>query len=146
MRSLSLTIGLILSTSLHAQEGIPGPIIDLSDSQFVNDKLVAAYIERAERENYWDAIDGRFGGQKPLTYYVDLYYQGLARDEALRATEPVSAMLNDALQKEEEIRDKLLNLQGHYNFSVTTIKDFEGQISKLDARLRLCKKSRGRKC
>lgn len=149
-----ILLSVLLALSVEAQETpqepnnvqLPGYLIDLNDSQAVEDGLIKAYLERAARENYYDAIDGRFGGQKPLTFYVDLYYKQKAQDEALRASQPFDQMLNDALQAEDEIRAKLQDLQGHYNFSVLTIKDFEGQIKRLDARLKSCKKTKGRKC
>lgn len=132
------------------------PIDDLSDSVAVSEGLIKAYRERAIRENYWGDVDEaagyprRFGPKKDEDYYVILYYQAQARENAERLANlqsgKVDQMLNDALAKEAEIRQ-------HYGYAKDTIKDFEKQINywkgqaiSKDARLNSCKKSRGRKC
>lgn len=142
---LALLLVTFLGSSVLAQP-IQGTIIDLNDSQFVEDRLIQSYIERAERENHYDAIDGRFGGQKPLTYYVDQYYVQKAKDEALRASEPFNQMLNDALQAEDEIRNKLAAEQAKFQNAVLTLFQWNDKIGKLEQRLIQCKKSKGRKC
>jgi hypothetical protein len=145
MKTLTLII-LLIPSLLLAQDGIPGSFIDLNDTQFVQDKLYAADIERAQRENYYDAIDGRFGGQKPLTYYVDLRAAQAVRDQILREQQPFNQMLNDALQKEDEIRAKLLDLQSHYSFAQKTINAQFIHLWHLESVIERCKQSRGRSC
>lgn len=138
-----------ISTSDVEVQPMP-PLIDLEDSKYVEDMLIKAYIERAQRENYYDAIDGRFGGQKPIMFYVERYYQDKAKEEALREQQAqsghVDQMLNDALKKESEIRSQLLDLQNHYGFAKQTINEQFIRLWWLEDKLKSCKKTKGRKC
>jgi hypothetical protein len=131
------------TTLLSAQvEGISGPYIDLDDSKFVQDKLISSYIERAKRENYYGDLDEsqgqlrRFGPTKPLTFYVDQYYDQQAREEAQRLLNQqsgkVDELLNSSIQKENEIRDQLISMQN--------------KNDGLVKRLVTCKRTRGRRC
>ena len=106
-----IILALCISTTAIAQEGIPGPFINLNDSQFVQDRMVAALLERAQRENYYDAIDGRFGGQKPDTYYIDKYYESKAKEQVQQSIGVNDEMLNNALAQEALIKDKLIAMQ-----------------------------------
>jgi hypothetical protein len=142
----TLTLLILLIPSLLLAQPIQGTIIDLNDSQFVQDRLYAADIERARRENEFDLIDGRFGGQKPLTFYVDQRAEQAIRDHVLREQQPFNQMLNDALQKEDEIRAKLLDLQGHYSFAQKTINAQFIHLWYLESVIERCKKSRGSSC
>ena len=169
MKKLILLVLSFIPLNLQAQPaGIPGPLLDLEDSKAIEDMLVNSYVERAARENYYDKLDieeaakagrpiavGRFGtkGDKPLTYYVEIFYKDKAVEQLEREMNNKSQMLDEALEKERQIRAELAERWRHYNLSVTTIKDFEQQIlhwqgvSKgLDAKLKSCKKTRGRKC
>lgn len=124
------------------------PLLDLENSAAIEKSLVAAYRERAVRENYWGDVDEaagyprRFGPKKEEDYYVIQYYQAQAREKLERESSSKDQMLQDALAKEKYIRE-------HYGYAVTTIKDFEGQIrywqteaNRLKAKF--CK--RGKKC
>lgn len=134
-------------TPQEASEVQPAyPFADLNNSQFTEDQNVAALLERAARENHFDAIDGRFGGQKPLTYYVDQRAAQAAKDELLRQQQPFNQMLNDALQKEDEIRAQLLDLQGHYSFAQKTINAQFIHLWHLESVIEKCKRSKGRRC
>lgn len=128
--------------------------VDLNDTGFVQDKLYAADIERALRENYYNLIDGRFGGvQVPVTYYVELRKQQAIRDAALRAQAQNDSMLNAALEKENNIRAELLKAQSDLakakadlqNMNLTLFQ-WNDKVGKIEQKMKVCRNSRGRRC